>query len=526
MTVTIQLTSQDSITSVVARLKAAQAASVVFIVPGDLHLTLVDLRILRREAAACGAGVALVTDDAGLRSRADQAGISTYRSAERAASARLRRPRPEGRWRARPVGPAAALPPPAPGLYARHSPTGVRAPAFWRAYVRRTSPWWATLSLIVVLLVFFGGLVAALAAIIPAATVNVVPASDPVSVTVDLRGIPDATADAEAGIVPARGVSVQVAGEARMPTSGRSFEPSAKASGQVVLSNRTARSLNVPIGTVVATATGNNARFATTAEGKLEPNGRVTLPIEAVLPGLTGNVRAGTITEVEGPLSLSVVVSNQAATGGGGSTQVSVVTEEDKEKLQAQLFEELKQKAYEKLTERLAPGTFVPAESVQYLAMSPTFTPFVGDVSPDLFLSMSVQATGLAVDTSNGNEVALARLQRAMPPGSRLIANSVRYIPSAVTVESEKAVKFSIIAQGQLLRGIDSAAARSAILGLTPERAAEALTERFALARAPRISLGPDWLPLIVPTEVPSVPWRIRVMVDWDQAAQIAMQKG
>ncbi len=525
MIATIQLTSQDTIASVVARLKAAQAERVVLSVPADLTLTAVDLRVLHREAAALGTELALVTRDAGLRSRAGQAGISTFQSQTRAERARVRRPRPEGRWRSRPVGPAAAFPGPGPGLFDPHTPTGVKAPPFWRAYVKRASPWWATLGLIFVLLFFLGGLLAALALIVPAATVHVVPSAEPLEVQVGLRAIPDAEADTQAGIVPARGVSVQVAGEGRIATTGRQFEPSAKAVGQIVMSNRTGRQLSVPAGTVVSTATGNNARFATTTDGKLEPNGRVTLPIEAVLPGLSGNVRAGTITEVEGPLSLSVVVSNQAATGGGGSTQVSVVTEEDKAKLQAQLLEELKQKAYEKLTEHLPAGTFVPAESVQYLALSPTFTPFVGDASPDLFLSMSVQATGLAVDTSSGNSVALDRLQRAMPPGSRLVANSLRYIPGDVTMEGEKAVAFTILAQGTLLRGIDAAAARTTIMGLPPAQAVQALIQRFSLATPPEISLGPDWLPLIVPTEVPSVPWRIRILVDWDQAAQLALKK-
>ncbi|HEX9116138.1 MAG TPA: hypothetical protein VGA61_08725, partial [Anaerolineae bacterium] len=243
---------------------------------------------------------------------------------------------------------------------------------------------------------------------------------------------------------------------------------------------------------------------------------------EAVVPGVDGNVRAGTITAVEGPMSLYLVASNETATSGGGSSQVAIVTDDDKDKLQAQLFNDLKQKAFEKLNERLAPGSFIPPESVSYLAMSPAFTPFVGDVSPDLHLSMSVQATGLIVDTSAGNAVALDRLQRNMPPGSRLVADSVRYIPGSVSMQDDKTIAFSITAQGTLLRGIDVAAARSAVQGLPPDKAVTKLEDRFALAAPPAIALGPDWLPLVVPTEVPLVPWRIRVTIDWDAAVALA----
>jgi hypothetical protein len=520
MTATIQLTLQDTLPSLIVRLKGAGADRVAFVVPHGLRLTLVDLRVLRREAAGARIGLALVTRDPGVRIAAARAGISTFASARRAERARWRRMVPDGKLRARPVGPAVGVPPPPPDIYAKRSPSRFKPVSFLRAYVRRHSPWWATLGLVLILVILLGGLLAALATIIPAATVTLVPASEPIEVTVASRAMPDAKADPQAGIVPATGLSVQVAGEGRMATTGRRFEPSAKAAGRVVMSNRSARPLTVPSGTIVSTATGNNVQFATTADGKLEPNGRTELPIEAVLPGLSGNVRAGTITVVEGPLSLSTVVSNESPTGGGGSSQVAVVTEEDKQKLQSQLFEELKQKAFEKLNERLTPGMFVPAESVQYLALSPTFTPFVGDVSPDLYLSMSVQAVGLAVDTTAGNAAALDRLQRAMPPGSRLVANSVRYIPGSVALENENTVDFTVTAQGTLLRALDTGAARRAILGLTPDAAKALLAQRFALARDPDITLGPDWLPFVVPTNVPSVPWRIRTLVDWDAAAQ------
>ncbi len=61
------------------------------------------------------------------------------------------------------------------------------------------------------------------------------------------------------------------------------------------------------------------------------------------------------------------------------------------------------------------------------------------------------------------------------------------------------------------------------MLGLSAQEAAATLQERFALAQAPAIELGPDWLPYVVPVNLPALPWRIRVIVDWDEAAQLAM---
>jgi hypothetical protein len=315
---------------------------------------------------------------------------------------------------------------------------------------------------------------------------------------------------------------VQVQGEGKIATTGRRYEPSAKAKGNVVLINRTNRDVVVPAGTVVSTATGNNVRFATLKEAPLGPNARVSVPVEAVLPGPSGNVRAGTITRVEGSLSLSVLVANDAVFSGGGVAQVGVVTEDDKEKLQALLMEQLKGQALERLNERVAPGSFIPADSVVYSALSPTFTPFVGEVAEQLNLNMSVQAVGLLVDGRRGDELALVRLRQEMPPGSRLISDTIKFIPGAVVVEDARTVSFTIIAEGLLLRGVDVAAVRAAVLGLKPDQAAQTLADRFPFARPPKVHLGPDWLPYIVPTEVPLLPWRIRVVVDWDGGVEMA----
>jgi len=525
VTETIELTPHDTLPSVLARLKAADAERVLLIVPAELSFSAVDLRILRREAATRGVGLALVTSDVQMRSLASRAGISTFRHQARAERARWRKLRPESPARRRPNSPGEVLPPYGAGLFGKRSPTGFRPVPFARSFGRRINSWWVLLGLTLFLLVLFGGLLVALATVIPAATITLTPAAEPIQVTVALQAIQNAAVDTQAGIVPAYALSAQVSGDARIPTTGRRFEPDAKATGQVVLVNRTGEPVTVPVGTVVATATGNNVRFATTAEAPLAPHGRATVPVEALLAGPGGNVRAGTITHVEGPLALSLLVANETPMTGGTMAQVGVVTEDDKTQLQELLFDKLKQQAFEKLNERVEPGSFIPANSVKYLALSPTFTPFVGEVSPELFLRMSVQAVGLAVDAQAGDAIALARLQDAMPPGTRLISDTVRYIPSSVVIEDAQTVDFSIIAEGTLLRGVDATAVRTSVQGLAPAEAAQVLTGRFSLAKSPQIALGPDWLPYIVPTKLPVLPWRIRVNVDWDTAAALAMQQ-
>ena len=103
---------------------------------------------------------------------------------------------------------------------------------------------------------------------------------------------------------------------------------------------------------------------------------------------------------------------------------------------------------------------------------------------------MSLQAVGLAADTEAADRVALTRLQDAMPPGTRLISDTIRFSPGQVLLEDPKTLALSLTGEGTLLREIDADAVRSAVLGLPPEEARRVLAERFALARPRRSALG------------------------------------
>ena len=471
-------------------MRMAQADRVLFVVPPGFNLSAVDLRVLRRDAVAAQVGVALVTTDATLRGLAAREGISTFRRLRRGERARWRRLRGDRIPRARGVGAAVTTAPPAAGLFAKRSPSGFRPAAFLRAYVRRRNPWWAVLGLTLALLLIFGGMLYTLTFILPSATITLAPASEALQVNIPLKAVQDARLDAAAGIVPAQALSVQVAGDARTPTTGRSDEPAGKAAGRLIFINRTGREITVPAGTVLSTATGNNVQFATVTDAVLPPNGRGAASAEALEAGPAGNARAGTVTRVEGPLGLSLLVANEANFSGGTTAKKGVVTEEDKVRLQAQLLEELKRQALERLDERTGGKSFIPRESVSFLTLSPTFTPFVGEVSPDLYLSMSLQAVGLAADSTAADRVALTRLKDAMPPGTRLISDTVRFTPGSVVLEDPKTLALSVMGEGTLLREIDADAVRSAVLGLPPQEARRVLAERFALARPRKSALG------------------------------------
>lgn len=104
----------------------------------------------------------------------------------------------------------------------------------------------------------------------------------------------------------------------RCEEHGITRRPAVKASGQATFTG-TAGTV-IPAGTQVSTASSGAAPavfFATTSEATIGAEGTVTVDIEAMEAGVSGNVAAGTITLLAQPVSGVTSVTNPAATTGG-----------------------------------------------------------------------------------------------------------------------------------------------------------------------------------------------------------------
>jgi len=104
----------------------------------------------------------------------------------------------------------------------------------------------------------------------------------------------------------------------RCEEHGITRRPAVKASGQVTFTGTLGTV--IPAGTQVSTASSGAAPavfFATTSEATIGAEGTVTVDIEAMEAGASGNVAAGTITLLAQPVSGVTSVTNPAATTGG-----------------------------------------------------------------------------------------------------------------------------------------------------------------------------------------------------------------
>lgn len=308
----VYLEADDEVTSVVRRLRAADPGPVVIVAPGRSRATssVVALRLLGRAAAADGRPLRIV-GDALTRSLAAEAGVPAFATLDEARRAGDLPPAlPEERRHAAihvVRGPAAEETAPTLAAVAATSPSlavdeeATRPVPVARPHARRPErravPRWpsgrlplAAFGAIAALLI--GGVVAG-ATILPAATVTIVPRTDPVgpvayTVTIEDPERNRGTATATAEVV--------ASGEYRIQ------EP---ATGTVVFFNWTFFPVDVPAGTFVAA--GEQA-FATQADVTV-PRGRLTgqgtiaagdaqVAVVAAAPGPAANVPAEAINVI------------------------------------------------------------------------------------------------------------------------------------------------------------------------------------------------------------------------------------
>jgi hypothetical protein len=520
----LYLEPDDEITSVVRRLREADAGRVVLVAPGRSRVTTsaVALRLLAGVAAEEGRDIALVSDAAG-RALAAEAGIDAFPSVAEADAENPVPPEPPPARRApirvvrgeeaRVTGLTAAATPgasdetmavpvaapiPAP---AEPAPARIPTSRTARAPVRRRTASRAAIAAVALLLVLA---VAGAAAIAPAATVVIEPASIPIeearyTLTLSAEGVDSGELTAE--------VQGTATGVFRDPTP---------AAGRVVFENWNTSPVRVDSGTAVAAG---DVVFETT-ETIVVPTGFFGIPgsedagVVAAVPGPAGNLPADAIDailddEVRNALRAfsdnpNRLVRNPEATAGGSDNEQPQVRRRDVTSATEALGDDLATQLQEALVDE--PG-FVYAQ--------PPVTEPIVDVPDDLVgrrgeetftLSGRLPYERARVAIGDVEEAARAALlddPDATPRGRSILEDSIQVEVRRVTQAGDGVeVRVTVTALSEPI--IDVGAVRSQVSGLTVEEAERTLADLGGV----EVSLWPGWV-----DRAPGLEWRIDVQV-------------
>jgi hypothetical protein len=542
----LYLEPDDEIPSVVRRVRESDLPRLVLVAPGRSKATssAIGLRLLARHAGEVGRQLSLVADPAS-RTLAAEAGIPAFASI---AEAQVEVGSPDPGTAQPALRPLAAIhvvrgeaasPPAMPvvtGLLADGASvhTGGIAPGLGRSRIedtqavpvapplggaaergtpaatrarRRSTPLarasrvGLVVALATVLLV-----AAVVAAVLPSATVRIVPSVasvGPVDYVVTLPGETDSGR-----------LESSLTGNA----TGTYSVGTARAVGTVTFLNYSSDSVQVPRGTVVAAGDQTfttNKTVVVPATGFFFA-GRKTVDVTAAAAGTAGNVSAHAINKVvdrsldeqlsSGFPQIGPRVDNQHATVGGTSKTGPQVTKQDvdalagriKRALTAQLTAQLAQhpeRTYAPPLQSQDPQVTIPAGLVGTRDKA-TFQ-LTGNLAYDRRYVTSDQVTQAARDKLDADT-------QTLPDGTMLVPTSVE--ASARSAEQlGDLVSTSVSVRGAVTRRLDEEDLKRRIAGLSAADAARALVD----VGTATIKFWPDWV-----DAVPRLPFRVDIAIE------------
>lgn len=479
----IYLDITDDLPMIRDRLEWAQSKRVLLVLPKGYQplRSPVGLRLLLRHAAATGVEIALVTRDRIIVEQAREQGIAVFSSVERGQRARRLTQAEMDEVSPAPV---------------RRVAEALRLPG--RRQEDGGLGRWRQLGIVLILVAVVGALLAGVALLVfPSADVLLrLPLVD-VSETIAIRADVDVQqADAAKSAIPARELRIEIRGSARTNVTTQRDVPDARATGEIVFTNKTDAEVTLLPGLTVATSTGMTVRFQT-METVTVPAGvgqKTVAKIEALEAGLGGNVRAFVINRVEGLESLQVSAVNETPTSGGTMRSILVVGHEDKARVRSLLLQRLQQEAQLKLREQLQEQEFLLPETVVLIPTSEIYDKFVDEPAEDIGLDMIAVVKGLAISGNDANRLALDALETQVPQGMALVPETLRFQPGEVKEFQDGRVIFMMTVSGSASPVVNEREIVRQIQGKSVSWAEQYLREHLELESEPEILLYNGWL--------------------------------
>lgn len=480
----ITLESHDDLISVRDKLSWAKTPRILLVWPKYAKVTLrvLDLKVLQRHADSLGAQLGLVTRRAKVRRDAESLGIPVFVSTTKAQR----------------------------DLWPESAPRTQRIPKTPRRDLRRVrdsvyekeAPW--RTSLFGRVLTFTVGVIAVLtmaSLFVPRATLTLFPEARTQSVVIPVAASESNESMSVTGLIPARKLSVTVNAEQSLAITSEISVPKSKSKGVVRFTNLSQDQVNIPAGTVVATA--SSIRFLTRND-MLLPAGIdefVDTPIEALEAGVQGNVAADTITIVEGSLGLSISVTNPDPLNGGTNSRLIGATDGDRAKLSEVVMDNLRRDAETKLRSKIAPTDLLLLDTFEVAQIiEENFTPPPGQPGKTLLLTMQVEFSARYVSDDDLKELSLSTLNASAENGFETTALPIYNVITEPSTDNSGVSHFELEVTRTLIRQVDEMQVFFIVRGQNPESIKDELVSKLSLRQPPQISITPSWwawLPLI-----------------------------
>lgn len=343
--------------------------------------------------------------------------------------------------------------------------------------------------------------------VIPGARIEYLPPVKTQSLTLELTASPQYQTFNLSGTIPAHYLTVTVEGRGETEATGQTGIPENPATGIIVFTNLTNQEVTIPRGTVVRTAGADSVvRFTTSTDASLGPEAgsTVNVPIEATNPGPQGNLSADSLVIIEGDLSRSLTATNPERTSGGNQRFSLAPAQEDYQELSEELLTSLWQTALEEAQSTLDEQDILLDSTPRSAAiLEESFSPEEPQPSSTLSLILRVEYEILYLDWGELQAMGNAILDVTLPTGFNAQNESFQFTQiSAPQIDDQDQVSWEVQLSRQIFTVNELPRTIKQILGRSPEKAGAILETELDLSAKPKISLFPEWWPIVPLLEV------------------------
>ncbi|GAB4474303.1 MAG: hypothetical protein Kow0088_10200 [Anaerolineales bacterium] len=315
------------------------------------------------------------------------------------------------------------------------------------------------------------------------------------------------------GEVPISTLSLSIGGTKTIKASGSITLPKDFAKGEVLLTNLTDQTIEVPPGTIVRTIGSTPKRYATQKTIFLKPGNQNSqvVQIQALEAGSTQNASPHEIKAVEGVLGLKISVKNTEPIRGGSNLLAPAPNEQDRKMLFQSLQSELIEQAKKEILQKLEGGDLLlPDSAIQTRVIRQQYSPNEFTASDFLTLNLEIEVTFRFLSHQSLEALGNQLLASSLPSGYQPVPNSF----SAICLEPFQQLEngdyhCNGVISWQIIQSIDPEKVRSLVSGRSIISASQRLQEIYNLPSPPNITIFPSWAPLL-----PWLPMRIQIALE------------
>ena len=491
----IQLDKNDDCISILDKMGWIQTGHVLLVWPkeGQVLFQQLQLNLLRRHAAKLGARLGLVTDDEEVQFYSHRLDIPVFATPEQAE---------EIQWPVEKVKDSTIK-------------TGKSHPRLELIHQKQLKPP-IRMDHPATRIISFGICMLALLALgvflLPSAKISLISQVQTQAIPITLTSDPSlSNIEPATSSLPSYLVEVVIEASDKIETTGSLTFADKAASGSLLIENNSRDDVVIPQGLMVATSGSDPVVFTITLDHErvLAPDDSVLLDAQAVLPGMSGNLPADSLSVVEGELGQVLTVTNPDATHGGTDSSAPAPSKADLEQLRRRLGERMKAASVSELLKLLKAGdTLIPASIRPTEVLYESSSPALGEPGRMLNLTTRVRFQAQAISAEELQLLAAQILDARLPAGFTSDNQSILINPlNAPSVDEDGKIRWTIHVQRNIKEQLKMAGLSDLIKGTTIERAMERISTSLSLAEPAQISVSPNWWP-----RMPLVSLRIQVV--------------